>query len=542
MKKGFVNIILFMIMLMIAGMNVHSQSALLIKTHTDQQVYITGEDAWIDVSISGSIGSARTMRIRMVDRNGQAKAQVEIVPNTNGGSAFMTIPENLISDYYFIDAYVQGIMGSTSLTPIMVINPKAPPINCTSSTPSNPSTPLTSSTSSTLSIQSNKQVYGPREEVNLNINGAENFIQLSALAVREDALSSLMNSIVSEKSVVVTHDADGTVEGEGHVVTARVRIDGKPYANLKMAASLKGSRSAIATGITNADGIVTFILPVYYGQANLVIMPFDKKGQKPIVEVVEQQTKRNAISFPCLKLEENMREDIEARIFNSRLNSRFYGDASRAYAIPERDTSDFYGKPDERYVLDEYVRFPNMEEVIAEIIPPVRVKKEAGVQQLQVLNLPNKSFFDAEPLILVDGVPHRNAKEIIESDPLLIRTIDVITRKYYIGEMEFSGIVHFKTYRGDRAQLRLSDQDLVTQFKGVQESATVQAPSFNASNNRMPDNRNLLLKEQLIKTDASGKISLQFNTSDAQGSYKILVKGVNKENKDVIAFVIITVR
>lgn len=528
-----------MIMLLTAGMNVHSQSAMQIKTHTDQQVYITGEDAWIDVSFSGSIGSARTMRIRLVDRNGQAKAQVEIVPNANGGSAFMTIPENLVSDYYFIDAYVQGMKGSTSLTPIMVINPKAPPINCTSSTPS---TSSTSSTSSALSIQPNKQVYGLREEVNLTISGAENFIQLSALAVREDALSSLMNSIVSEKSVVVTHDADGAVEGEGHVVTARVRLDGKPLVNLKMAASLKGSRSTIATGITNADGIVKFILPIYYGQASLVIMPLDKKGQKPIVEVLEQQTNRNTISFPCLKLEENMREDIEARIFNSRVNSRFYGDASRAYAIPERDTSDFYGKPDERYILDEYVRFPNMEEVIAEIIPPVRVKKEAGVQQLQVLNLPNKSFFDSEPLILVDGVPHRNSKEILESDPLLIRTIDVVTRKYNIGEMEFSGIVHFKTYRGDRAQLRLSDQDLVTQFKGVQESATVQAPSFNASNNRMPDNRNLLLKEQLIKTDASGKISLQFNTSDAQGSYKILVKGVNKENKDVTAFVIITVR
>ncbi|MFN6373885.1 MAG: hypothetical protein ACK4YD_01850, partial [Chitinophagia bacterium] len=194
------------------------------------------------------------------------------------------------------------------------------------------------------------------------------------------------------------------------------------------------------------------------------------------------------------------------------------------------------------FMLDDYVRFPNMEEVIAEIIPPVRVKKENGVQQLQVLNLPNKSFFDVEPLILVDGVPHRNSKEIVESDPLLIRSIDVVTRKYYIGEMEFSGIVHFKTYRGDRAQLRLSDQDLITQFKGVQESATVQPPVFNAANSRMPDSRNLLLKEQPMKPDASGKISLQFNTSDAQGSYKILVKGINKEKKEVTAFVIITVR
>jgi hypothetical protein len=76
----------------------------------------------------------------------------------------------------------------------------------------------------------------------------------------------------------------------------------------------------------------------------------------------------------------------------------------------------------------------------------------------------------------------------------------------------------------------------------VQESATVQPPVFNAANSRMPDSRNLLLKEQPMKPDASGKISLQFNTSDAQGSYKILVKGINKEKKEVTAFVIITVR
>jgi len=243
-----------------------------------------------------------------------------------------------------------------------------------------------------------------------------------------------------------------------------------------------------------------------------------------------------------LKLEESMREDIESRIFNSRVNTRFYGDASRAYAIPDRDTSDFYGKPDERFILDEYVRFPNMEEVIAEIIPPLRVKKEEGVPMLQVLNLPTKSFFDAEPLILVDGVPHRNSKEILEADPLLVRAIDIVTRRYYIGEVEFSGIVHFKTYRGDRAQLRLSDQDLITTFRGVQESATVQPPVFSTSNERMPDNRNLLVKEQLNKVDAAGKISLQFNTSDAVGNYRIIIKGKVRDGKDVSAESVIAVR
>jgi hypothetical protein len=224
------------------------------------------------------------------------------------------------------------------------------------------------------------------------------------------------------------------------------------------------------------------------------------------------------------------------------VSKRFYGDASRAYIIPDRDTSDFYGKPDERYLLDEYVRFPNMEEVIAEIIPPLRVKKEGGVQQLQVLNLPTKSFFEKEPLILVDGVPLHNSKALIESDPLLIRSIDIVSRRYYIGEMEFSGIVHFKTYRGDRSLLSNGDNDLINTFKGVQEAATLQAPVFNASNQRMPDSRNILLKEQSLKPDASGIVSLRFNISDALGNYKIVVKGMNKAGQEITASSVITVK
>ena len=183
-----------------------------------------------------------------------------------------------------------------------------------------------------------------------------------------------------------------------------------------------------------------------------------------------------------------------------------------------------------------------MEEVIAEIIPPLRVKKEGGVQVLQVLNLPTKSFFEKEPLVLVDGVPLQNSKALIESDPLLVRSIDLVTRRYYIGEVEFSGIVHFKTYRGDRALLSNGDNDLITSFKGVQETATLQAPVFSASNERMPDSRNLLLKEQSLKPDASGTVSLRFNTSDALGDYKIVVKGLSKGGQEITSSSIITVK
>ena len=536
MKKSFVHIIVLFLLFPAALLQAQAP-ALQLKISTDQQVYITGEDIWIDLLFTGSLGNAKTLRIRLLDRSGQAKAQVEIVPNGQGGSAFMSIPENLPSDYYFIDAYARGIATTTSLRPLMIINPLLPPAVCSAS-----GTTISNAVSSSINIQTDKQLYAGREEVKLTVTGLSDIQQLNMAAIRQDRLSVMMDEIASGRILNLAHDANGDVEGEGHHIKAKVMAGGKPLSGLKLIASLKGSRSSLSTGTTDEMGMVNFILPLHYGQTSLTISPSETKGIKPIIEIVEQKTERKNIAFPCLSLKEEMRTDIEERIFNSRVNKRFYGEASRAYSIPDRDTSDFYGKPDERFLLDEYVRFPNMEEVIAEIIPPLRVKKENGVQMLQVLNLPTKSFFEKEPLVLVDGVPLQNSKAVIESDPLLVRSIDLVTRRYYIGEVEFSGIVHFKTYRGDRALLSNGDNDLITTFKGVQETATLQAPVFTASNDRLPDSRNLLLKEQSLKPDASGTVSLRFNTSDATGNYKIVVKGLNKAGQEIIASSIITVK
>lgn len=529
--------IIFFLLAPLSSLMAQGGTTLQLRSITDQQVYIAGEDIWMDLQVSGSMGAAKTIRIRLIDRNGKAKAQVEVVPTAQGSSAFLTIPENLGSDYYFIDAYARGIATQTTLVPVMIINPLLPPSACSFT-----SSPLNTSTVQSIAVQTDKNVYATREDVKVNVSGLSGLQQLNAVVIRKDRLSDLVEETASGRPMLLQHDANGDVEGEGHIITAKVMSGGKPLAGFKLTASLKGSRSSIATGITNADGMVKFILPIHYGQSTLAIMPFENKGQKPLVEIIEQLTTQKNIPFPCLALKEAMREDIEERLFNSRVTKRFYGDATKAYAIPDRDTSDFYGKPDERYLLDEYVRFPNMEEVIAEIIPPLRVKKDNGVQLLQVLNIYAKSFFENEPLILVDGIPHHNTKELLESDPLLVRSIDLVTRRYYIGETEFSGIVHFKTYRGDRALLRMSDNDLVTSFKGVQEVATVQSPVFTASNNRMPDNRNLLLKEQIVGANSSAIATLRFNTSDATGEYKVVIRGINSEGKETIASAVFVVK
>ncbi|MFZ9815718.1 MAG: hypothetical protein ACO3EO_10600, partial [Candidatus Kapaibacteriota bacterium] len=233
----------------------------------------------------------------------------------------------------------------------------------------------------------------------------------------------------------------------------------------------------------------------------------------------------------CLKINEDCKKDIESRILNFNVGKLFYADLNRSYKNNTLDTIDFYGKPDVRYYLDEYVRFPNMEEVMAEIIHEVRVKKEKGVVMLQVLNIPFKFFFNNEGLILVDGVPYLTTKELLESDPLLIKSIDVINRKYILGDHEFDGIVHFKTYKNDMGSLKLSDDDKIFSIK-VMQKLTALKPSFPLGiNQKSPDMRNHIFKKDDIKSDFRGSSTIQFNTSDAFGDYTIIIRGFDKQGK-----------
>ncbi|MBL7697908.1 MAG: hypothetical protein JNK79_07105 [Chitinophagaceae bacterium] len=129
------------------------------------------------------------------------------------------------------------------------------------------------------------------------------------------------------------------------------------------------------------------------------------------------------------------------------------------------DTLAFFGKADKEYLLDDYVRFPTMEEVLREFVAEVRVRRSRNRFRIEVLNTPFQNvFFDSEPLVLLDGVPVFDTNKLMEIDPLKIRLIQVVARKYYFGSAVFSGIVSLSSYDGDLAGYQLPHQAVVRDF------------------------------------------------------------------------------
>jgi hypothetical protein len=529
MKLNFKNIIGLFFLIAFTSSKAQQNNNPVFQAWADQKVCVTGEELWIDGFINQELTSVKSVTMRLIDRNGQTKSEVDVIPQRNGFSGYISVPENLISDYYFIDCFAKGINTTSKLQPIMVINPRlAPTGNC-------PSETLTSITTNNnqINIKTTKETFNPRSPVRLELELPAALDQISVSAVMHDELSVKMDSITALYALSFSHNSNGDLENEGQVISVTASSSTGLLKNTKLIVGLKGTKSVVGTSTTNEKGVAKFILPLTYDPRLLVVSLLGNKKEKASFLIGKTISDNQLIQFPCLTLNESMRSMIENRIFNSKVTNRFFGVNTKTIETVERDTTDFYGRPDVIFQLDDYVRFPNMEEVIIEIIPQLRVKRNKEEMILQVLNTPYKTFFDQEALVLLDGVPVMNIKGLIEADPLLIKSIEIVARRYMQGNADFNGIVHFKTYRGDQASLQQVTNEGNFILNGIQEASSYQNLDHTKKADRLPDMRNLLWRDVNITPDQI-KAGLKYFTSDAEGRFKIIAKGVNANKEMVI--------
>jgi hypothetical protein len=536
MKMNLKYIFSFFLLIAFSSTSAQQNNTASIHIWADQKVAITGEEIWVDGYFNQTLTNIKSITLRLVDRNGQTKSEVDVIPQRNSFSGFLNIPETLMSDYYFLDCFAKGLSSVSKLQPIMVVNPRLAPQGVCQTSPL--SSPL--GNSNQIAIKTTKETFAPRSIVRVELGLPSALENIAVSAVMYDQLSAKMDSLTQLYPISFSHNSNGELENEGQVISVTATSNGSALKNTKLIVALKGSKAIIGTSTTNEYGVAKFILPLTYEARTLVVSALGGKKEKTSFIIGKTVGDQQLIQFPCLQLVESMRSSIEARIFNSRVTNRFFGANTKIIETVERDTTDFYGKPDVIFQLDDYVRFTNMEEVIGEIIPQLRVKKNKDDIVLQVLNSPNKSFFEQEALVLLDGIPVGNSKNLIEADPLLIKSIELITRKYMQGNNEFNGVVHFKTYRGDLGNIQLNNVEGNFMLNGIQESASYQNTYHAKQKDRLPDMRNLLWRDINISNEQI-KSGLKYYTSDVEGTFKIIARGVNANKELVIGEKIITV-
>ncbi|MFZ5972889.1 MAG: hypothetical protein ACOYXA_14985 [Bacteroidota bacterium] len=426
-----------------------------------------------------------------------------------------------------------------------------------------------------MEINSLQQQFDTRRKVSLQLSGNAN-TSFSVAVIKKDSLASLHASTITSY-LLLSSDLHGEIESpdyylqpgrqkeidnlmlthgwrrftwqelkqpfnpkflpelRGPLVTTRVvKADGTPAAGVPAYLASPSKLIELYTALTDKNGIAHFEVKDFRGPRKIVAQVNRVRDSTLLVNVVSpfsnQLAKRN---IPELQLRPAREPDLTARSVAMQVQNIYYP-PQYAKPTPPADSLAFYGHADEVYLLDDYTRFPVMEEVMREYVPGVWVRKRKDGFHFMVHDDLNKTVFDDTPLMLVDGVPVFKEDEIIAFDPLKVKKLEVVNRKYYLGDLSFPGIVSYSTFTGDLNGFPLHPKALATEYDGLQWQREFYTPRYLTEQdrlNRLPDQRTLLFWNPDMRINADGTGKLEFFTSDVPGEYEVQVQGLDNQGR-----------
>ena len=324
-------------------------------------------------------------------------------------------------------------------------------------------------------------------------------------------------------------------EQNGFLMQARVlRSGGQPAAGVPAFLSLPGSVFWFDNATSRTDGRVQFELPNFYGLRKLVLQTNAQQADSlDRVELLSPFVAAAGPPVPSLAaLPTRWAASLSERHQGVQAPGLFGEAAPPRYRAVPGDSTTFYGRPDEQYFLDDYTRFPTLEDVLREYVPGVLVRKRRDGYHFMVVDRPRHINLRENPLTLLDGLPVFNVNQIMAFDALKIKRLDVMANRYFLGQQVHEGVVSFATYKGDLAGFPLNPHALIEEYEALQVPREFYAPRYETAEqqrSRLPDLRNLLYWNADLRLTPGQPQTLDFYTGDQAGRYLLVVQGLGAD-------------
>jgi hypothetical protein len=200
---------------------------------------------------------------------------------------------------------------------------------------------------------------------------------------------------------------------------------------------------------------------------------------------------------------------------------------------PNLEFEDELGGADFEVDAQKFLVFPEMEEMIREILPFVQHRKRGDKVTVRLILIEGtlNSIPTSDPLFIIDGVMSKNTELFLSLKPTDILTVKVVrdkTKLSRLGAIGKHGVIFVQTKNaiGEKVQangklLNIEGLSKPIDFKLINYSKT--------SNQRIPDFRSTLYWNPLVKTGTNGRASVSFYASDDVGEMIIKFEGMTND-------------
>lgn len=514
---------------------------------TNANSFLTGETLLYKIFCLDKITNegtkfSKVAYVELIDSNKKAVFTHKIFLDKAAGNSNYFIPTTLETGSYKLIGYTNWMLNKSASEyfniDIYIVNPyKENPGNTVTSANTTLSEAVTNSN---ISFDLKNKSYNSRDLIELGIktNSDEFNNGTYTLSVRKADGYLLQNKAVFTNANQTANSQITTIpftlpELRGELISGKISSTTEDIKNKKIALSIVSKNSDFKIARTDDEGRFLFNLERSNPNSNIIIQVLENGKENYVIEIDKRkEIDFSGLTFPALEFNSEFRKNVTDRLISSQIENAYY-DVKKdsllnpAYALP------FFGSKSEEFVLDEFTRFPNMEETITEIVKGVYFRKNNNEYVLHVFDH-DENYESALPtMVVVDGLIIEDLNELFAYSPKNIYKINVVRGIYYYGSKSYNGIVSFTSKNGDY-DTKLKGKFIIRpEILRPQGKKEYFSPDY-ASNKsaRIPDYRHQLLwKTDFDLNKTNSKIN--FYASDVSGKYEIILEGFSANGKPV---------
>lgn len=544
--RTFLHLISFILIALQASAQTIQGFSERIALHTNANLFLTGETIYFDLVCIPGQRQASQSQIAYVEVVGSERKpvlQAKVLLTKHKGHGDFFLSSKIGSGNYTIVAYTQWVKNTEPEAvfrkEITIINPFRIQKEAGFTT-GDGIRPVGIATTDTAQVQLilSARTYPTRSKITVNIASKVKFLGPPSVSVH--AKPTQFSSTPDSHHATTTKAATSVPELRGKLISGIVKVGDRPLAQSIMLISIPGVAYALYTTKTDSAGRFAVVIEPVSGKHRLIIQPAGTLTPQTNITLDPEYMSHYAPFTPSpFRFNPDVARILERRSIHAQIENAFY--ELKHDSIQARTPVRFYKQADKIYFLDAYTRFPTMEDVFREYVTEVIVRKSKDQFDLRTMDGKTRLPMSEAPLILLDGVVMKDIQDVMKYDPLQLKKIEVVTRKYFLGPAVFNGIISLETYQGDVKNLSLPPE-LQFEWEGVQPQKIYMSPNYQLSDglDRIPDYRIQLAWEPDVRLiDNAGSIT--FFASDVAGEFEVILEGITTDGSHVVVSKTLTI-
>ncbi len=499
---------------------------------TDRSSYISGDRVWCSlfcVDENGRLSDLSAVAyLELVSSDGSA-AQAKIGLFEGRGAGEFIIPADVPTGNYSLMAYTSLEGGEAAMLgtrPLSVYNTWSLSRVRGGVRPGAAPSPIFETDETDGLLLSVPERVSRGSSLSFDLSGSE--ADLCVSVFHEDSLSQQGSAKLASflQAFPVSPKAGGPLEYDGETIRGTVlNAEGAALAIL----SSSGSAEDIYMARSGSDASLQFHTGNIYGDRELVCEMMNA-GDNVRIQLHSPYQNPSASAMSPLQLHESQRSALSQR---KRSLSMAYPTDTIARFLPRREDQFLRTEDMSRIHLDDYTRFPTVQEIIVELLPNVRIRNKDRRKTLELAIADGASagsVFMDQILVMMDGVVISDFNLMLSLDAMLLQDIYIYSKRIVVGSTYFNGAINFVSKKNYVTALDFPSSVCVVDFDGVRYPVAYlgEAPSGD-------DWRQLLYWHPSLILDNGGKQTIKLTAPRYPGRFCIVAEGLSAGGKAVRA-------